>query len=121
MAERLRVWEFKGAELDLLVAQASGIQDARIVDGVCMIPGPKNAPIPFQPSANWTEGGAILEQEKISLWRYPDLDSWHACTDFDFVRSEGLKNKCYVQGPTPLIAAMRCFTASKLWKEELSE
>jgi hypothetical protein len=37
--------------------------------------------------------------------------------DFDFVRDEGLKTKWYLQGPTPLVAAMRCFVASKLWKD----
>ena len=58
----------------------------------------------------------IVEQQKISLWRYPDLDSWHACVEFDFVRDEGLKTKSYCQGPTPLIAAMRCFAASKFWQ-----
>jgi hypothetical protein len=124
MADRLRVWEFDGAELDLLVAQASGIQEARIVDGVCTIPGPPSAEMPahssfvaFRPSRSWAEGGPILEREAISLWRYPELDSWHACMDFDFVRDEGLKTKWYLQGPTPLVAAMRCFVASKLWKD----
>jgi hypothetical protein len=51
------------------------------------------------------------------VWRYPDLDSWHAGTEFDFVRSEGLKIKNYCQGSTPLVAAMRSFVASKLWKD----
>lgn len=111
MAERLRVWELEGAQLDLLVAQAAGIQDARIVDGVCTLPGAK----PFRPSSSWAEGGPLLAEAQISLWRYPDLDSWHAGIDFDVVRDEGLKVKCYVQGPTPLVAAMRCFAASKLW------
>jgi hypothetical protein len=112
MAERLRVWEFQGAELDLLVAQAAGIEDARVVDDVCVLPGGR----PFRPSADWAEGGPLLAQAQISLWRYPDLDSWHACTNFDVVRDEGLKAKYYFQGPTPLVAAMRCFAASKLWK-----
>jgi hypothetical protein len=111
MAERLRVWEFEGAELDLLVAQACGIKDARIVGGVCL----RSDGHPFQPSSNWFDGGPIVEQAQISLWRYPDLDSWHACTQFDFVRDEGLKTTHYCQGPTPLIAAMRSFAASQFW------
>jgi hypothetical protein len=121
--ERLRVWEFRGAQLDLLVAQASGMQDARIVDGVCMIAGsrggqtPSSSWIRYRPSMSWDDGGPILERESISVWRYPNLDSWHACMDFDFVRDEGLKAQYYSQGPTPLIAAMRCFVASKLWED----
>ena len=113
MPERLRVWEFRGAELDLLVARAVGIQGARIVDGVCVLPDQR----PFSPSADWAEGGPLLVQARISVWRYPDLDSWHACTHFDVVRDEGLKVKCYMQGPTLLVAAMRCYAASKLWEE----
>lgn len=66
---------------------------------------------------SWDDGGPILERESISVWRYPNLDSWHACMDFDFVRDEGLKAQYYSQGPTPLIAAMRCFVASKLWED----
>ena len=117
MSERLRVWELEGADLDLLVAQTAGVADARIVDGVCMLPGSR----PFRPSSSWSDGGPLLAQAQISLWRYPDLDSWHACTEFDVVRNEGLKGKCYCQGATPLVAAMRCFAASKLWVEQNSD
>jgi hypothetical protein len=117
MADRLRVWEYQGAALDLLVAQACGFQDARIVDGVCI----RNKGGRFAPSTDWADGGPIMERERISLWRYPENDSWHAATHFDFVREEGLKTKCYLQGPTPLVAAMRCFAASKLWKDEPPE
>jgi hypothetical protein len=113
MDERLRVWEFTGAELDLLVAQACGIADARIEDGVCLRENRR----PFQPSTQWADGGPILTQAAISVWRYPHLDSWHACTNFDFVRDEGLRTKHYCQGPTPLIAAMRSFVASRFWSD----
>jgi len=120
--ERLRVWEFQGAELDLLVAQAVGMQGARIVEGVCMVTAspqdPEKGPsIHYRPTTSWSDAGPILEQHQISIWRYPDLDSWHAGTQFDFVRDEGLKVKNYCQGPTPLLAAMRCFVASKLWND----
>ena len=111
MDERLRVWEYKDADLDLLVAQASNIDGAHVVDGVCM----RSDGRPFQPSKDWAQGGPILAKEKISVWCYPDLQSWHACTGFDFVRGEGLKTQHYCQGPTPLVAAMRSFAASKLW------
>jgi hypothetical protein len=124
MSDRVRVWEFQGAELDLLVAQAAGMQAARIVDGVCMIARSQTAEssagaslVHFRPSASWTDAGPIVEQHKISVWRYPNLDSWHAGTEFDFVRSEGLQVRNYCQGPTPLVAAMRCFVASKLWTD----
>jgi hypothetical protein len=103
MTDPRRVWELEGAELDLLVAQAAQMPQA-------------SSRQPYKPSSDWADGGPIVEQQQISLWRYPDLDSWHACLEFDFVRDEGLKTKSYCQGPTPLIAAMRCFVASKLWQ-----
>ena len=62
-------------------------------------------------STDWNIGGPIIEREKIDLnhYRLQDLtaqwdasiDSW----DSDWA------------GPTPLIAAMRCFVASKLGDE----
>ena len=104
MTDERRVWELEGAELDLLVAQAAQMPQASSME-------------PYRPSSDWADGGPIVEQQKISLWRYPDLDSWHACLEFDFVRDEGLKTKSYCQGPTPLIAAMRCFVMSKSWQE----
>lgn len=115
--EKLRVWEFDGAELDLRVAQSAGLAQARIVEGTCLLAGA----VPFRPSRRWADAGPIIEQEKISVWRYADLDSWHACTEFDFVRSEGLKCRYYCQGPTPLVAAMRCFVASKSWPFTVQE
>jgi hypothetical protein len=114
------VWEFQGAELDLAVAQAAGMDGPRIVEGVCTItasPDHRSERVRYCPSASWADGGPIIEGHTISLWRYPDLDSWHACTHFDFARDEGLKIKNYCQGPTPLVAAMRTFLASKTWKD----
>ena len=113
MTDPIRVWEFQGAEMDLLVARADQVPHARIVESACVIASSMER---YRPSSDWADGGPIIEREKISLWRYPDLDSWHACLEFAFVRDEGLKVKSYCQGPTPLIAAMRCFAASKFWQ-----
>ena len=59
--------------------------------------------ITFEPSENWSQGGPIIEREKIET-RHDGRQSWCA-----WVSSVGA-----VHGPTPLIAAMRCFVASKL-------
>lgn len=56
---------------------------------------------PYSPSTNWSQGGPIIERERFFL-RYW-TNSWRAETYF------------YIMyGPTPLIAAMRCYVASKL-------
>ena len=56
-------------------------------------------------STDWAQGGPIIERERIELeWSGPD---WLAQIKAD--------NEWY--GPTPLIAAMRAFVASKLGDE----
>lgn len=100
----MRVHDLKGAVLDHWVARAAGI-------------GSSGGTVPYQPSSSWSDGGPIVAREGISIWRYPDNDSWHAGKAFDFVRDEGIKAEYYYQGPTPLIAAMRCFIASRLGHE----
>ena len=56
-------------------------------------------------STDWAQGGPIIEREKMTLeWTGED---WMA-----YIRHD----EEYF-GPTPLIAAMRCFVASKLGDE----
>ena len=59
----------------------------------------------FAPSIYWSQGGPIIEREKIELTH--DGFEWWAriWADEDY------------EGPTPLIAAMRCYVASKLGDE----
>lgn len=61
----------------------------------------------YLPSTDWAQGGSIIERENIGLTAYHRADgmAWRAVSFDD-------KNKVY--GPTPLIAAMRCYVASKL-------
>jgi len=61
----------------------------------------------FYPSTKWSQGGPIIEQEKIDLlWMFGD--GWMA---------KQCRKGFNARGPTPLIAAMRCFVASKLGDE----
>ena len=55
---------------------------------------------------DWAQGGPIIEREGVQLARVGDV--WEAWVDADGV---------FCQGPTPLIAAMRCYVASKLGDE----
>ena len=57
-------------------------------------------------STDWAHGGPIVEREKISLIERA-ADGW--CAD--------IYAKDMQYGPTPLIAAMRCFVCSKLGDE----
>jgi hypothetical protein len=63
-------------------------------------------------STDWSQGGPIIEREKISLTD-PHNDHFHPGEWAAYKRMIGTET-C---GLTPLIAAMRCFVASKLGDE----
>ena len=70
----------------------------------------------YRPSKDWVDGGPIIEREGIDVRRYewegPSMKvlSWSA-------QFYGTEKPCEQYGPTPLVAAMRCFVLSKLGKE----
>lgn len=68
----------------------------------------------FQPSTNWSQGGPIIEREKIELKHlgYDNPPYWGA---WKFSPSKYERKGAI--GPTPLIAAMRAFVASRLGDE----
>jgi hypothetical protein len=55
-------------------------------------------------ATDWAQGGPIIEREGIEL---TCTDEWKAFMPFQSI-------PCDEDGPTPLIAAMRCYVASKL-------
>ena len=68
----------------------------------------------YAPSTNWAQGGPIIEREKLQLEYMDNFDAW-ACSSGISVEDDQAWDQGY--GPTPLIAAMRCFVASKLGDE----
>lgn len=60
----------------------------------------------FRYSSDWNIAGPIIEKERISIEQHKDTDKWNA-----FMFSTG---DCEMFAPTPLIAAMRCYVASKM-------
>ncbi len=70
----------------------------------------KDSNIDYEPSINWAQGGPIIEREELTLschWQRP------------YAIKVLVDEKRVVQGngPTPLIAAMRCYVASRLGDE----
>ena len=66
----------------------------------------------YAPSRKWAQGGPIIEREIDQISRYeayPDYRADRFATD-DY-------EDCHAIGPTMLIAAMRCYVASKLGDE----
>jgi len=63
--------------------------------------------VPRAYSTDWAFGGPIIERNGLSVMPDTGLDWW--------VAHQGTVH--YGYGPTPLVAAMRCFVASKLGDE----
>lgn len=71
-------------------------------------------PIPNS-STNWAQGGPIIEREKISAQTDPtdtEPEGWSAYFRQHLFKEDG--TDCWQNGPTPLIAAMRCYCVSRL-------
>jgi len=61
-------------------------------------------------STNWAYGGPIIERKQIAVWTTTGGATWHS-------KKDGWDQFRAVDGPTPLIAAMRCHVASELGDE----
>lgn len=73
--------------------------------------GLKQIGVFFAPSADWKQGGPIIERERISLEYTGNIGrDWFAKPPGNPTRVR----KQMMDGPTPLIAAMRCYVAIKL-------
>lgn len=64
----------------------------------------------FRPSMRWAQGGPLIEREGIDLLKNGGV--WTALKTMTIDHPH-----LRVSGPTPLIAAMRCFVASRLGDE----
>ena len=115
----MKTSELTGAALDWAVAKCMGHRVAENYGSYIRIylPDPKQAgyTLAFCPSTDWAVGGPIIEREGIEL-RYWGLHSvpWKASIDGDTDAGVVLYEE---HGTTPLIAAMRCYVASKLGDE----
>ena len=118
---KIRTQELIGAALDWAVAKCEGLQPLHHI-----IPHPyyEGFDFGFTPSTNWEQGGPLIERESINIFKYnkldkSELDKWCAHVVVPRPNMEGTFNMTAIapDGPTPLIAAMRCYVASKLGDE----
>jgi hypothetical protein len=120
----MKTSELSGSALDWAVAKCEGYTDLHKIEG--RMPHEPQLGI-FPPrreygvmdlwelgfSSDWDRGGWIIEREKIGFWAYTldeegnENPGWYA---------ETFEGHCQT-GTTPLIAAMRCYVASKLGDE----
>ena len=110
----MKTYELQRAALDWAVAKCIyEPDDVVICDG--RVFAYDDATKGFNPSTNWAQGGPIIEREGISV-ATDDVEPWCGFIEDDET------NTLFFSGPTPLIAAMRCYVASKMGDEiELPE
>ena len=124
---KIKTADLIGPALDWAVAQCKGFKKIRVMPAwsnkhgahggpQVMVSNEEDSSFDYRPSISWAQGGPIIEREWIELQNGSNLhpDLWGACkwsdTDAGIPLWEG-------RGPTPLIAAMRCYVASKLGGE----
>ena len=103
--------ELTGAALDWAVAQAEGNVRLQYDSREGLIINNILGWIPYRPSVAWQQGGPIIEREKLTVIyneRPEDVEGW---------RTIAYHTGDMEYGTTPLIAAMRCYVASKLGDE----
>lgn len=102
---KVKTTELAGAALDWAVAKCEQLESVDYV---------------FEPSTDWEQGGHIIEREEINLLKRDDRP-WSGYA-YRYGKHKKLRGQrgCEIfraTGPTPLIAAMRCYVASKLGDE----
>jgi len=117
--------ELTGALLDAAVAKAVGLAYEIHADkvwgdgyGITIVnqsPACWTGAGYYEPSTDWRTGGQIIDREKISMI----VDDGHTDAYVRLMTNHGelAGSDGHGAGPTPLIAAMRAFVASKLGEE----
>jgi hypothetical protein len=98
---KLKTTELQGEALDRMVAKREVGDAINDIDD------------PHFYSTDWALAGPIIEREWLDVTPWPnesDEDMRWQCKQHDSI-------DCVAFGPTPLIAAMRCYVASKLGDE----
>lgn len=108
---KIKTAEATPLQLDWLVAKAQKFSIC-VIRGVChdaeLVDMWTDGDTTYSPSTNWAQGGPIIEREEIGLFFYRAYGNrWRA----------NHPTAPYMLAETPLIAAMRCYVASKLGDE----
>ena len=114
----MKVSELEGDDLDYWVGRALGFFAGRRKNSYC---GNDNSHLVnrdgkhwgCEPSRVWNDGGPLIQLARIEVG--PEQDFWVAECEHEALES-GVQ-RSYGKGNTPLIAAMRCFVASKFGLE----
>lgn len=101
---KVKVSEASGKVLNWMVAKADGWSDEGLAD---IASGDTYPEHDF--CGDWAQGGPIIDKERISIRAWDNTDAIHAYMP--------VTGSDWAEGSTALIAAMRCFVASRLGGE----
>ena len=119
----MKTSELTGCALDWAVARCLGHREYINYGSYIRVPSPDKQPgsLLFCPSTDWALAGPIIEREGIAfdaLRECGEIVGWIAATEnLREDDEDGYSRPVEFNGPTPLIAAMRCFVASHLGDE----
>ena len=121
---KIKTADLIGPALDWAVAKCVGVGKLNYSDAVGRISTLRNAVMvwsmelpgvgngdKFSPSADWSQGGPIIEREEIGLKRNAPCSQGREWEASPSITAKGAGGK-WGYGPTPLVAAMRCYVAS---------
>lgn len=94
---QVKTRELKGSDLDYAVSLCEDVTFSPL----------RSSRHYYAPSTNWVHGGPLIERNGISVIRPENKDGkpvWAAVQGYSKA----------IEGPTPLIAAMRCLVYAKL-------
>ena len=91
----MKVIDLEGAALDWAVTKCEGF-DHEVTSSEWGM---------WKWATDWGQGGPIIERERIAVWGDGNL-YWEAECGWTWAK-----------GPTPLVAAMRCYVTSKVGEE----
>jgi len=110
----MKTSELTGAALDWAVAKCEGAEIVELKHGRATFIDPSDDgalnEMFINYSTDWAQGGPIIEREYISVLPWL-VGGWKART----TANDGAEYVC--EGPTPLVAAMRCYVASMMGVE----
>ena len=110
---KIKTSELQGAALDWAVAKCERVE-------FTYEDHPHHEMVNMFYSTRWWQGGPIIEREKLTVApndakSYVGQEAWTSYRIKTLFTDQG--DIEYQNGPTPLIAAMRCYVASKLGPE----
>lgn len=114
---KIKTADLIGPALDWLVAKCGSVEVEYINNGItrCLLYASPFTGM-YHPSVDWSQGGPLIEREELGLKRNAPCSQGREWEASPSITAKGAGGK-WGYGPTPLIAAMRCFVASRLGDE----